>query len=468
MARPAHPRIDMPLRRSVGGLAGAYQSEQVQMGVVLVLAATLPMFAQVFHYMNELPPTYYMSKAWPFITLPLSIYGIARLNLPGRNIFLIFLAYALGFTPMISVIQLGNDFFDAMTTTVKAWPVSYYFALSALLAMLAPAPKALRAVMIGYGWATFALMILLFLVVPTSWYGTKPEDGKLLIYEIERGYRVYMPMFFGMILVFYLARCAVRKPNLLRLIAIPAAFVIMLVIYKQRMAIGGAVLVTAYAMLVSLPAQLRRIAVGAALIAACAGLAAAAYKFGLFSGGAADQVQESLGGSLTVRQNSLSLAFGFLGDSAMRWIFGVGAATRFGTVSMRDIIGDNNFFIADLGWPGVVFEYGIAGAVLLAAIHVWGFIIALKAARVTGDPLVMALSDYVLYLLITSAVYPLIFVPGELGVVLAVAVYLQRARERADVMALPGVRTAPRVGRAHPVVSRGAVNGGPTRNAPVR
>lgn len=423
---PRH-RIEMPLRRSVGEGMRFAQTRELHIGAALILTFTLPMFAQVFHYMNELPPTYYMSKAWPFLTLPLTAYGMVRLRLPGRHIFFVMLAYALSFTPLISILHLGNDFFDAMATTVKAWPICYYFALSAMLALLLPPPQTVRSVMIGYGFATYGLMILIFLTVPTSWYGVKPEDGKLLIYEVERGYRVYMPMFFGMILVFFLARSFVLKPSLLKGLAIPLAFITMLVVYKQRMAIGSAVLVTTYAVVSTLPSRLRNLVIGGGLALTAIGLAAIAWKLGLFTGGVGSELKESLGGSLTVRENSLALAFGFLGDSALKWSFGVGATTRFGTVTIADILGNNQFFIADLGWPGVIFEYGVTGAILLAAIHVWGFFVTLKAGRVTNDPFVRALSDYVLYLLIGSAVYPLIFVPGELGVVMAVAVYLQRA-----------------------------------------
>ena len=412
-------QVEMPLRMAARRAAPAVASVSRVASLALILA--LPFFAQVFHYLNELPPPYFLSKAWPILVFPLTLYGLIRMKLPGHNLFLLLLAYLLGFTPLVSIIQLGNGLFDALTTTVKAWPFTYYFGLSALLSLLALPAERVRAICLGYGAGTFALLVLIWIAAPASWYVTNPEDGKLLQYDVDRGYRVYLSMFFGMLFIFYLGRSFVIERKVWRLIAIPIAFLILMVIYKQRTAILMAMMVTGYGIVMALPRRMRQLAIGLGLLLAVPAVVVAAW---VLLGGGLDNLQQSLGGSLSVRQNSAALASHYLGDHTLRWTFGVGATTRFGSVTLADIFGYDQFFIADLGWLGVVFEYGLIGALLIFAVHAWGFFITARLGAKRHDPFILALSDYLLYLLLTSAVYSLVFLPGEFGVALALAIYL--------------------------------------------
>ncbi|MFG1377012.1 hypothetical protein [Xanthobacter autotrophicus] len=424
----ASRRVVIPLRRSAAGMAPALDDGTHALAK-LAFAATLPFFAQVFYYLNEYPAPYLLSKAWPFLTLPLALYGMIRLKLPVGRMFLMVLAYGLGFTPLVSVIQLGNGFLDALTTTIKAWPFTYYFSLSALLALLAVPPESIRKAVVGLGATTFFLMVIIYLVAPASWYADNPADSKLLLFDLERGYRVYMPMVFGMILVFFLSRAFVLRRNILYGLGVVLAFAPMLLIYKQRAAIAAALVVVVFGMTMSLPPRARRIVIGLGLAAVAVGIFLVGRKLGLLpGGGASGDAQDAFGASLSVRQNSSALAFAFLGDDPMRWIFGVGATTRFSTVTLNDIFGNDQFFIADLGWIGVIFEYGILGAVLLAVLHGWCLVTTWRLTRGLDDPFALALSDYVLYLVVSSAVYSVVFTPGELGVVMALTIYLDRRR----------------------------------------
>lgn len=424
--------------------AGAPPSSERFSGPVTtaLLLGTLPLFGQSFYYLHELTAPYLLSKAWPLITLPLSLYAILQLQLPAKRVYLIFFAYTLGFTPFISMLQLGNGLVDALTTTVKIWPLAYYFALSTLLVWLSPSYGRTRAMLIVLGGGTFVLMLLLWLIVPMSSYVNNPELGKLFMVENERGYRIYMPMFFGALFLFYLTRLFMQRPNVLLPVAIIIGFVLLFTIYKQRAAIGGMMLVCAYGVVISLAPRLRLLVAG--LFLATAPIAIAYYVLRDVEG-----LAQSLGGSLTVRQTSLALAANFLGEDPWRWLFGVGATTRFGSVTLADIFGNSNFYVADLGWFGTVFEYGLLGALLLAGLYVWGYFTLLRAMRGVEDPMVLALSDYILYMLATSAVYSLVFTPGELGVVMALAVYLSRERHRTPSTPAPAHRISFTVNHHH-------------------
>ncbi len=395
-------------------------SSTITMAILLLV---LPLFAQSFYYLHELTVPYLLSKAWPIITAPLSLYAIVYLRLPAKLFYLVFLAYAIGFTPLISMVHLGNGLIDAMITTVKIWPLTYYFALSALLVWLSPGYERTRLTLIVLGFTTFGLMLLLWVVIPQAWYVNNPELGKLFMIEEERGYRIYMPMYFGALLIFFMVRSFMQKPHWLPVAVVIVAFVLMLTIYKQRTAIGAMFIVSTYAVVTSLPPRIRRIVLGLFLLTVPLGVGYLVIEN-------SQDLAQSLGGSLTVRQNSLALAANYLGDNVWRWFFGVGATTRFGNVTLADIFGNAQFYIADLGWVGVVFEYGAIGALLLAGLYCWGLYVVLRTTATRRDPIVLALSDYIVFMLVTSAVYSLVFTPGEFGVCMALAVYLAREKGR--------------------------------------
>lgn len=445
---PANKRVDTPLFRGLKRFpAPAVDTRAVL--VLLTLFFTVPLFAQIFHYLKELPPPYFLSKLWPALTTPLMVYAMVRMRLPGSWIFLVFFAYTLGLTPLISMVYLGNNYVDAITTTVKVWPVAYYFSLSALLSLLAVPPEMLRRVFIAYGVLTFILLVLVWVGAPTSWYSNDPEDGKLLQIDAERGYRIVMPTFFAFFLIFYCGRRLVQTRKPIHGAVILVGYVVLAIIYKQRTAIGSAFLVTCFGMVMTLPKRSRHLVMGLGLALATLGAAALAYKLGLFTGAALNSFERGFGDSLMVRKISSSLAIGFLGDDPLRWLFGVGATTRFGSVSIEQILGFKQFFISDLGWLGVVFEYGLIGAVLLAGLHLWGFGVTFFAGQSSQDPFVMALSDYILYIILTSVVYSLMFLPGEFAVALAVALHVMRMRAQKALRPSPHTvslhagRTAP-------------------------
>ena len=133
----------------------------------------------------------------------------------------------------------------------------------------------------------------------------------------------------------------------------------------------------------------------------------------------------SLGGSLSVRKIELAHAVIFLSQAPWRWLTGVGAVTRDGAFSLGDIVGAQTFYLADLGWLGVVFEYGLIGAVLILAVHLLGLRMAQKAGR-TGDPTAQALFDYIVYILLVSPIYSVVFAPGELAACMAMAFFYSR------------------------------------------
>ncbi len=387
---------------------------------VLIALFALPMFAQCFQYMVDVPPLYLLSKAWPILTLPLMVWALLRLDIPYRMLIVVTLFWIIGVTPVIGIVQLGNEAGPAFLTTVKVWAYSFVFSAAGLLVLLRLPPQTLRHIILGLGIGTYAIMVLLWFVAPASAYGVGDVATKLFMYDPERGYHLYMPMFFGMLLIFYLNRSFWVRPRVWPVLAIVAAFALQYLIYKERASIAGAALVVVIASALS---------AGRWRIAALAALGIAAAVAVLFLVGRLENtahIHSSLGGSLAVRKVSVITAWNYLSLDPERWLLGVGATTRLGNITLAQLFDNRMFFLTDIGWLGVMFEYGFIGAVLMLLVHLAGLRATTVWAR-RDDPLTQALADYVLYLIIVSSIYSVVFTPGELTTVLALGYYLARA-----------------------------------------
>ena len=138
-----------------------------------------------------------------------------------------------------------------------------------------------------------------------------------------------------------------------------------------------------------------------------------------------DALTKSLGGSLSIRQIEFGKAVDFLNAEPWRWLTGVGSATRVGDVTLAEIVGTNFFFPSDLGWLGVVFEYGLIGAGLFLALHVFALRLGWRAAQ-TGAIAGAVVFDYALFLLIVSPVTSVALAPGEMACCLALGWWISR------------------------------------------
>jgi hypothetical protein len=385
------------------------------------------MFAQCFQYMVDVPPLYILSKAWPVLTLPLFVWALLRLDIPYKVLFVTTTVWIIGVTPMIGIAQLGNDAGAAFLTTAKVWAYSFVFSAAGLLVFLRLSAATLQWVILGLGVGTYVIMLGLWLLVPVSAYGGGDVATKIFMYDPERGYHLYMPMFFGMLLIFYFNRSFWLHPRAWKVLAILVAFALQLAIYKERASIAGAVLVVAVA--AALSAGRWRIPALAALVTAALG---SVLFFTRRLENVAD-IHASLGGSLAVRKVSVLTAWDYLSADPERWLLGVGATTRFGNITLAQLFGNRMFFLTDIGWLGVAFEYGVIGALLLLMMHLAGLRAVTRWSR-PGEALSQALVDYVLYLIVVSVVYSVVFTPGELTTVVALGYYLARVRigHRAD------------------------------------
>jgi hypothetical protein len=308
-----------------------------------------------------------------------------------------------------------------MATTVKVWSFTYVFSAAALLVLLRTDAAALRRTVLGIGAFTFVLLLALWVTVPESAYGGGDLETKLFMTDVERGYRIYMPMFFGILLILYLNRSMMMRFATWKFVALGVCLILMLTIYKQRAAIAGVVLACAVGACLSL----RRWRLAAFSVLALAGAVAVAVLV-LRAQGAAE-LKSGLGNSLAVREVTVGQAWAYISADPLRWLLGVGGTTRLGEVTLGRLFNNPMFFLTDIGWLGVLFEYGAIGVLLMLAVHFAGLRMALRWSR-PDDPLSQAFADYIVYLLATSIVYSVVFTPGELMTVMALSWYFAQQR----------------------------------------
>ncbi len=416
---PGERRLALPSGSLRGSGAAVRQREAGRIWRAAILLLALPLSAQCFQYMVDIPALYALSKVWPLLMLPLFAWGLLRLDVPLKLLQISTLVWIIGVTPFIGILQLGNGFIAAFATTAKVWSYTYVFSIAAMLVLLQPSADLLRRVLLYLGACTLITMSLLWIFVPASAYGGGDEMTKLFMVDVERGYRIYMPVVYAVLLIFYLNRSFWMHPRIWKLIAIALAFVLLLTIYKERAAIAAAALTVVYGAAMSWG----RGRVAASSVLAVAGCVLLFILYERSQQGA--ELQHTLGNSLAVRGVSVATAWRYLSADPVRWLLGVGATTRFGDVTLARLFGNAMFYLTDIGWLGVIFEYGLIGAVLMLVLYVAGWRVMQGWAR-KGDAMSFALADYVVYLIIVSAIYSVVFTPGELTTMMALAYYFRR------------------------------------------
>jgi hypothetical protein len=351
--------------------------------------------------------------------LPIAGWALMRLDIPHKVLHIAVLCWLLAITPLMGILQLGNSLVDAMATSVKVWSFTYVFAVAGVLALLRSSHQMLRRAIIGLGVATFVIMSVLWVVVPESAYGGGDLNTKLFMIDAERGFRIYMPMYFGVMLMLYLNRSAWMRFAWWKPVGVLIALALMLTIYKQRAAIASAVLALVLGGVLSMK-RWRVAGLAVVGVGACAGVI-------LFMARAQNSAElaNSLGASLAVREVTVSTAWDYLSTNPERWILGVGGTTRLGDVTLGKLFNNPMFFLADIGWLGVLFEYGAVGVLMMLLVYATGLRSALGWVR-PDDPLSQAFADYIVYLLASSMIYSAVFTPGELTTTMALSYHLSR------------------------------------------
>lgn len=419
---------DHPLR-SVGGVhmrrldvqASEAHATPVRWSHLLLLLAVLPLFGESFHYVKAVRPLWVLSKAFPLLSLPLALIVLRGERPPvSRQLMLSFLWLIL-VPSFAAIFSFQQDFFLGLTTQVKLLPMLYFFSFLGLLRWLKPSSREIATGFLVCAAITFALLLALWLAAPQSWYSGDYKIGDSPFLSVDgRGNRIRMPMYFGMIGIFYCVRRLVRDRRPIFLLLAGGGFALVVGAVRTRaMVIGLAAVLAFNAVRWARPKA--RIVMALLLPCVLILLFTVPYLRSVFATDA--------NSGFDIRWITSMEALDFLGTNPLHWLFGVGTITPLDPGGLITYF-NHFFFLADITWLGVVFEYGLIGALLLLLFPVRGLMLFRKIPETSKDAFLGSLSDYLLYVLAISPLYPLTLSPGEVAIILAVFVAALAVRQQ--------------------------------------
>jgi hypothetical protein len=402
---------------SAGGamaLGEAGRAGAVRVWVLAVLLLVLPLFGQTFHYIKTIPALWALSKAWPILTLPLALRLLAGPRpTGGRQVMLSFL-WLLLIPSFISQETFNQNVIAALPAQVKLLSILYFFSFLALLRWLDPSARELEQAILILALASFVILVVIWAVAPNAAYEGHYDagDGPLLASD-ARGHRIRLPMFYGMLGLLYAFRRYTATWNWRWLVTWAVGFGLMYGLVRMRTYILGMAVMAGFTLLRRASPR-ARITLIALVPFALLGLFQTPMMASIFS---TDKAY-----AFDVRYISTMKAIAFLGTDPFRWIFGVGTLSPVDPSAMMTYF-NHFFFLADITWMGVIFEFGLVGALLIMALPLRGIWLLERVRRIEDTALIGALQDYLMYCILVSEMFPMTMAPGEITMIMAMAVW---------------------------------------------
>ena len=134
-------------------------------------------------------------------------------------------------------------------------------------------------------------------------------------------------------------------------------------------------------------------------------------------------LDNGLASGADIRLTTLRKAMEFLGSNPINWLLGVGTFSPLDPGALARFF-NHFFFLSDIGWFGLIFEYGVLGTVILLGLVLRVWLMGRQLRRSVRSPFLMALQDFALFVLIISPIYPTMTLqPGEVATIAAIFIY---------------------------------------------
>lgn len=380
----------------------------------VILFLLLPFFGGTFSYVKNLHALWALTKAFPIISVPLIVPLFWRERIPFTRQLLITLLYMFLVPSFTGMFSFHQNFFLGLTSQVKLLPMLFFFSFIALLYLLDLNYREVATAFLTLAGLTFAILLAIWAFAPSNWYETRFVLGQSSILTVDdRGQRIRMPMYFGMIGIFYTYRrfFAGGRWRVLWLATSLFLYSTLIFAVKTRAYVVAVPIVLAINA-VRLTRRTARLVMLAMLPFLVIGL------------GSIPLVQSLILNKDEVREATIVKITGFLGTSVPNWAFGVGSISPLVDNGGGMIQYFNHFFyLADVTWVGVIFEFGLIGAALFLCIPLRGIWMSRHVTSGRHDAFFGSLQDYLVYALVGSPMTAIILAPGELTVIVAVFVY---------------------------------------------
>lgn len=389
----------------------------------------LPIFAtvfvflfQTFFYVKEVEAVYLLSKAvipavGALLSLVLLMLVKKHANFRSNSVLALICFVPLFFGGALTSMSFyGQATLEAATSQAKVLPIFYYFVASAFLYYFQPSPKTLRISLIGGG--LLLLLVFYYAAIKVNVAEHWTPESSILVND-AKGFRIRFPS--GLLVLSYFLILHSFRYNRSPFYA--ACLILYLYFFafelKQRTEF---VSVLAASIIVFLPKKYL-LPFGLFIGTALAGV----VLFAQHSSFLREYLDFGDDTSWLARARQIDYVMDIIEEHPLTIFFGVGKLTEIGDFGYESLLGFK-FTTADLGWLGVLHEYGVFGIALVLCIVYWIFRTGKRIDSfedIDARTIISSIRSYLVMSLILSAVATrFLYLSGLYFSLLAISAYL--------------------------------------------
>ena len=394
------------------------QQKKVRKFLVGCLVLSFIFFFQEFFDVHDFNILYVISKVVIGVlsSLVFAVYFIKVVitrKLPQYSWYLLFIFFSLiALSVATSNIDFNQPIMMGIIAQVKLTGIFYYFFVFSILKGYKVTVKELETTFLCLGLIFLSIYLVVHLALnPQKYYS---PQSSIVIHD-SKGFRFRLPDVFISIFTFFCFRkfLARNKPIWFILFAVCYAYIAFL--NQERTYLACVTLVIGFIIF------FRGNATGK-IVLVCLGFLTLVW---LLNGGF-DYLTEDLNtASLDTRLITTAACVQFISANPSHFIFGGGNLNELWLNGFGRIYGDS-FFLSDIGWVGICYEFGLIGVVICLSLYITLFRELNTSLRSTKTLLVLVLRDYVAMRFLLSVGSPVI--PYFIGIftsILAILVYLR-------------------------------------------
>jgi hypothetical protein len=388
------------------------QHKKVRKFLVACLVLSFIFFFQEFFDVHDFNILYVISKVIIGVlsSIVFAIYFI--------KVFIFFSLITLSVTT--SNIDFNQPIMMGIIAQVKLTGIFYYFFVFAILKGYKVTLKELETTFLCLGLIFLSVYLFVHLTLnPQRYYS--PESS--IVIHDSKGFRFRLPDVFISIFTFYCFRKFIARNKLIWFILFIICYAYIAFLNDERTYLACVTLVIGTIVFFKWNATGK-------IVLVCLGLLTLVW---LVNGGF-DYLTEDLNTtSLDTRLVTTSACVNFISSSPSHFIFGGGNLNELWLNGFGRIYGDS-FFLSDIGWIGICYEFGFVGVLICLSLYITLFVELNTSLRSTKSLLILVLRDYVAMRFVLSVGSPVI--PYFIGIfvsILAISVYLK-------LYAKPGVK----------------------------
>lgn len=374
---------------------------------------------QIFYTTKDFPILFYSTRLlFPLLAITLTFFWVCSMlinkeKIPYAFTLLFIFFFLVVMNGVVGIINFNQPFFYGVTAEFKLLSVFYFFLILYVFILTNATRQEITKSLIYLALFSFSVYYFFnFAFDPQQYY--KP-DSELIYFDYNKGYRYKFRTIFGVIAIFFFFRLYLKSRRLKHFL-----FVLFFISYIMFFSKGRFELLTILITMFLAAGEDRSLSSKALWLIVCfVCITMVLTLVPHFS-----SLLEADDNSGSIRLVSLATVFASFSSNPENLIFGFGYLNPLFKSDYNSVFGES-FFVADIGWIGLIFEFGFLGA----SMFVYFYIILIKESGIksmAAQPYIqVALKDFVIKTIMVSVLTPSIpYLWGIYASILAIFVYL--------------------------------------------